>query len=146
MYNRRVGSIILAISHPVKGERKCTMDKTSKEYREFLEWKKSREESMLGKLPVEKFVISAIEKLRGEYKGINTVFSGFNMAFKKYYGEGADPSKATQELIGKGIIEGRPVKKGTGAIGSFMIYKKGEMPAGYGWEKKTDDLLKTILG
>ncbi len=122
------------------------MDKNSKEYAEFLAWKKAKETKSTEKIPVEKFVLQAIDKLqKPPYKGINTVFSGFNMAFKKYYGEGSDPSKATTEMIEKGLIDGRPVKKGTGKVGSFLIYKKGEMPTGYGWDKKADDTLKSIL-
>ena len=54
----------------------------------------------------------AIQKLRkGEYKGIHTVFSGFNEAFRKYF-DGADPVEATKELVKKGIIVSRPARRG----------------------------------
>ncbi len=119
------------------------------EYTEFLAFQKARMEQPVlvqPEIAPEIFVVRAIEKLqKPPYKGINTVFSGFNMAFKKYYGEGSDPSKVTTEMIEKGLIDGRPVKKGTGKVGSFLIYKKGEMPKGFGWDKKADDTLKSIL-
>ena len=64
------------------------------------------------KLSKEKFVKKAIQKLRkGEYKGIHTVFSGFNEAFRKYF-DGADPVEATKELVEKGIIVSRPARRG----------------------------------
>ena len=64
------------------------------------------------KLSKEEFVKRAIQKLRkGEYRGIHTVFSGFNEAFRKYF-NGADPVEATKELVEKGIIVCRPAKRG----------------------------------
>lgn len=64
------------------------------------------------KISKEEFVKRAIQKLRkGEYRGIHTVFSGFNEAFRKYF-NGADPVEATKELVEKGIIVSRPAKKG----------------------------------
>ena len=83
------------------------------------------------KLGKEEFVVRAIKNLRGKYRGIHTVFSGFNEAFRQYFGE--DPRPVTQDLATKGIIEMRPVK------GGMMLYLKGEAPhAG-------DDVLKKIL-
>jgi hypothetical protein len=39
------------------------------------------------KLTEEEFVIQAIKKLRKEpYRGIHSVYSGFNEAFRKYFG------------------------------------------------------------
>lgn len=75
----------------------------------------------MDKLTKKDFVLKAIENLRTEKsKGIHVVYSGFNAAFEKYYNE---PSrKTTDELVAKGIIEGRAI------TGGFMIYKKGEMP------------------
>jgi hypothetical protein len=74
------------------------------------------------KLNHEEFFKVAIVKLRNPSKsqGIHSVFSGFNEAFRKYFGD--DPIKVTQELAGKGKIEIRPVKKGV------MIYLPGEAP------------------
>ncbi|MFQ5802093.1 MAG: hypothetical protein ACE5JQ_04255 [Candidatus Methylomirabilales bacterium] len=83
------------------------------------------------KLGKEEFVIRAIKKLRGKYRGIHTVFSGFNEAFRKYFGE--DPRPVTQGMANKGIIELRPVK------GGVMMYLKGEAP------QAGDDVLKKIL-
>ena len=53
-------------------------------------------------------------------RGIHSVFSGFNQAFREYFGE--DPIKITQELASRGKIELRPVKRGV------MIYLPGEAP------------------
>jgi hypothetical protein len=83
------------------------------------------------KLGKEEFVVRAIKKLRGKYRGIHTVFSGFNEAFRQYFGE--DPRPVTQEMTSKGIIELRPVK------GGVMIYLKGDAP------QAGDDALKKIL-
>jgi hypothetical protein len=83
------------------------------------------------KLGKEEFVVRAIKKLRGRYRGIHSVFSGFNEAFREYFGE--DPRPVTQELAARGIIAIRPVK------GGVMLYLKGEAPhAG-------DDALRKIL-
>ncbi|HOM97419.1 MAG TPA: hypothetical protein PLY41_03870 [Acetomicrobium sp.] len=64
----------------------------------------------------------AILKLRdtSKSKGIHSVFSGFNQAFREYFNE--DPITITQDLASKGKIEVRPVKKG------IMIYLPGEAP------------------
>ncbi len=74
------------------------------------------------KLSYEDFYKRSILKLRNVSKssGIHCVFSGFNEAFREYYGE--DPVKVTQELASKGKIEIRPVKRGV------MIYLPGEAP------------------
>ncbi len=84
-----------------------------------------------GKLEKEEFVVKAIKKLRGKYRGIHTVFSGFNEAFRQYFGE--DPRPVTQEMAAKGIVEIRPVK------GGVMLYLKGEAP------RAGDDVLQKIL-
>ena len=63
-------------------------------------------------LSKEEFIKKAIQKLRKEpYKGIHTVYSGFNEAFRKYF-DGADPVEATKELVKKGIIVSRPARGG----------------------------------
>ena len=85
-------------------------------------------EAKLGK---EEFVVRAIKKLRGRYRGIHSVFSGFNEAFRQYFGE--DPRPVTQELAARGIIQIRPVK------GGVMLYLKGDAP------QAADDALKKIL-
>lgn len=86
---------------------------------------------MEGKLGKEEFIVRAIKKLRGKYRGIHTVFSGFNEAFRQYFGE--DPRPVTQEMAAKGIIEIRPVK------GGVMLYLKGEAP------RAGADVLEKIL-
>lgn len=93
---------------------------------------------MENKLSYEDFFKMAILRLRNPSKsrGIHSVFSGFNEAFRKYFNE--DPIKVTQELASKGIIEIRYAKKGV------MIYLPGEAP------KSRDEIgvkaLGTILG
>ncbi len=86
---------------------------------------------MEGKLGKEEFVVRAIKKLRGKYRGIHSVFSGFNEAFRQYFGE--DPRPVTQDLAAKGVIEIRPVK------GGVMLYLKGEAP------RAGSDVLEKIL-
>ncbi len=72
------------------------------------------------KLDKEEFVLRAIKNLKGKYQGIHTVYSGFNEAFRKYFGE--DPRPVTQEMAKKGVIEMRPTK------GGAVIYLKGDAP------------------
>ncbi|MFQ6078075.1 MAG: hypothetical protein ACE5NJ_02930 [Thermodesulfobacteriota bacterium] len=77
------------------------------------------------KLSEEEFVIRAIEKLRKPpYKGIHTVYSGFNQAFKEYFG--ANPVEMTKRLAGEGKIVTRPVK------GGVMLYLPKDAPAAGG--------------
>jgi hypothetical protein len=83
------------------------------------------------KLTEEEFVRRAVKKLRGKYKGIHTVYSGFNTAFKEYFG--TNPVEATQRLAKKGKINIRPVK------GGVMIYLPEDSPNAAG------DVLKKIL-
>lgn len=74
-----------------------------------------------GKLTVEEFTKRAIEKLRKPpYKGIHTVISGFNGAFREYFG--ADPVAATKALAEKGVIVSHPARHGA------MLYLPGEAP------------------
>jgi hypothetical protein len=77
---------------------------------------------MKTKLGPEDFVKLAIGRLRLEnYKGIHSVYSGFNDAFKSYF-DGANPVEATDELARQGKIGLRPVK------GGVMLYLPGEGP------------------
>jgi len=73
-------------------------------------------------LSYEDFFKMAILKLRDikKSRGIHSVYSGFNQAFREHFGE--DPIKVTQELANKGKIEIRYVK------GGVMIYLPGEAP------------------
>lgn len=74
------------------------------------------------RLSHEDFFKKAILRLRdiSKSRGIHSVFSGFNQAFREYFDE--DPVKVTQDLASKGKIEIRPVKRGV------MIYLPGEAP------------------
>lgn len=71
---------------------------------------------MANKLSHEEFIKKAILSLRKEpYRGIHSVYSGFNEAFKKYF-ENENPIEATQKLAKEGKIVIRPVK------GGVMLY------------------------
>jgi len=88
-------------------------------------------------LSEEEFVMEGIKKLRREpYKGIHSVFSGFNDAFRKHFNK--DPIEFTSKMVSAGKIEIIPLKSGKGV----MLYLAGEGPRG----KKTDEALKKILG
>jgi hypothetical protein len=88
-------------------------------------------------LPAEEFVIEGIRKLRKDpYRGINSIFSGFNEAFRRQYSK--DPVEFTTKMASEGKIEIIPLKGGKGV----MLYLPGEGPRG----KKTDEALKKILG
>jgi hypothetical protein len=77
---------------------------------------------MSEKLSHEEFIKKAIVKLRKEgYKGIHSVYSGFNNAFKKYY-DGENPIDYTNKLAGEGKIVLRPVK------GGVMLYLPEDAP------------------
>jgi hypothetical protein len=91
---------------------------------------------MSEKLSYEEFVKRAIVSLRKEgYKGIHTVYSGFNEAFKKYY-DGEDPVKVTNQLASEGKIIIRPVK------GGVMLYLPEEAPSSAG--RSADEALKKM--
>jgi hypothetical protein len=88
-------------------------------------------------LSEEEFVIEGIKNLRREpYKGIHSVFSGFNDAFRKHFNK--DPVELTSKMASAGKVEIIPLKSGKGV----MLYLAGEGPRG----KKTDEALKKILG
>jgi hypothetical protein len=77
---------------------------------------------MSEKLSYEEFVKKAIVSLRKEgYKGIHSVYSGFNNAFKKYF-DGENPVEVTNNLAREGKIVVRPVK------GGVMLYLSEEAP------------------
>ena len=74
------------------------------------------------KLTQAEFVKKAIVTLRKDpYKGIHSIFSGFNEAFRAYFND--DPIKWTTQLSSEGVIEIRPVR------GGVMLYLSGEAPA-----------------
>lgn len=77
---------------------------------------------MTEKLPYEEFIKRAILKLRtGNYKGIHSVYSGFNDPFRKYY-DGVNPVEITNKLAKKRKIVIRPVK------GGVMLYLPEDAP------------------
>jgi hypothetical protein len=90
---------------------------------------------MSEKMNHEEFVRKAVVSLRKEgYKGIHTVYSGFNEAFKKYF-TGENPVEATNKLSQDGKIVIRPVK------GGVMLYLPEEAPAAQG---SGDEALKKM--
>jgi hypothetical protein len=77
---------------------------------------------MAEKISKEDFVIRAIKKLRKEpYKGIHSVYSGFNQAFRAEFKD--DPIKTTNRMAEEGKIFIRPVK------GGVMLYLPEDAPA-----------------
>lgn len=89
---------------------------------------------MSEKMSHEEFVKKAIVSLRKEgYKGIHSIYSGFNDAFKKYF-EGENPVEATTKLASEGKIVIRPVK------GGVMLYLPEEAPGG----SSADEALKKM--
>ena len=74
------------------------------------------------KLTQAEFVKKAIVTLRKDpYKGIHSIFSGFNEAFRAYFND--DPIKWTTQLGSEGVIEIRPVR------GGVMLYLPEDAPA-----------------
>jgi len=87
-------------------------------------------------LSEEEFVIEGIKNLRREpYRGIHSVFSGFNDAFRKHFNK--DPIEFTSKMASAGKVEIIPLRSGKGV----MLYPPGEGPRG----RKTDEALKKIL-
>ena len=87
------------------------------------------------KLSEEEFVTQAIKKLRKDpFRGIHSVYSGFNEAFRKYFG--TNPVEVTSRLAGEGKIETRPFK------GGMMLFLPGEAPK----RPSTEEVIRLILG
>lgn len=79
---------------------------------------------MSDRLSPEEFVRLAVVRLRnGNFKGIHSVYSGFNEAFKKYF-DGGDPVQSTTEFAGAGKLVIRPAKNGV------MLYLPEDAPQG----------------
>ena len=90
---------------------------------------------MSERLSHEEFIRKAIVSLRKEnFKGIHTVFSGFNNAFKKYF-EGENPVEVTNKLAEEGKLVIRPVK------GGVMLYMPEDAPAS---RDSADEALKKM--
>lgn len=80
----------------------------------------------MSRLTPEQFILDAIVKLRtpaGKSKGIHSVFSGFNEAFRAYF-PGEDPVAWTQKLAAEGKIVTRLVR------GGAMLYLPADAPVG----------------
>ena len=87
------------------------------------------------KLTEEEFVVQAIKKLRKEpFRGIHSVYSGFNEAFRKYFG--TNPVEATSRLAAEGKMETRPFK------GGAMLFLPGEAPK----RPSAEEIVQLILG
>ena len=81
----------------------------------------------------EEFVLRAIKRLRKPpYRGIHTVFSGFNQAFKEHFGKSS--IEVTQKMAAAGKIVIRPVR------GGGMLYFPDEAP------EAQKSVLNKILG
>jgi hypothetical protein len=74
------------------------------------------------KMTKEEFVVEAIKTLRdpSRSQGIHSVYSGFNQAFKTYFGEEARPTTDQMAAAGKIVVQPRK--------GGVMIYLPGEAP------------------
>ncbi len=80
------------------------------------------------------FVARAIKKLRTPpYKGIHSVYSGFNQAFRDYFRK--DPVEAINRLVADRKIEIRPVR------GGVLIY----LPEDYHHNANPKTVLEKIL-
>jgi len=87
------------------------------------------------KISEQEFIVKAVKKLRKPpYKGIHSVYSGFNRAFRDYYQK--DPIETTTRLADEGKIVTRPVK------GGVMIYLPEEAPAPRGSENVLSKILE----
>ena len=81
----------------------------------------------------EEFVLRAIRRLRKPpYRGIHTVYSGFNQAFKEHFGK--NPVEVTKRMAAEGTVIIRPVK------GGVMVYLPDEAPSA------PKSVLQKILG
>jgi hypothetical protein len=90
---------------------------------------------MAEKMNHAEFVKKAIVSLRKEgYKGIHSVYSGFNEAFKKYF-DGENPVEVTNGLAQEGKIVIRPVK------GGVMFYLPEDAPSP---KNSADETLKKM--
>ena len=87
------------------------------------------------RLTEEEFVIQAIKKLRKDpFRGIHSVYSGFNEAFRKYFG--TNPVEATSKLAAEGKVETRPFK------GGVMLFLPGEAPQ----RPSAEEIIQLLLG
>ena len=79
--------------------------------------------TMSNKISKDEFVLTAIKKLRTTgYKGIHSVYSGHNQAFKEYFGEDADPIAHTRAMQKAKKLVIIPAK------GGVMLYDAKDAP------------------
>ncbi len=65
---------------------------------------KSKNATSNERLTPESFVLQAIDALKTEKKGVHVVRSGFNQAFRNYFGDEADPIETTTQMRRDGKI------------------------------------------
>jgi hypothetical protein len=112
-------------------EKKDYPGKSAKEERFKKEVKKMSEESST-KIGEEEFVLRAIKRLRKPpYRGIHSVYSGFNQAFKEHFAK--NPVDVTKRMAEEGKIITRPVR------GGVMLYAPDDAP------KPNESVLQKIL-
>ena len=88
------------------------------------------------RLTEDEFVVQAIKNLRKDpFRGIHSVYSGFNEAFRRHFNK--DPVELTTHMVSEGKVEIIPLKSGKGV----MLYLPGDGPRG----KKADEALQKIL-
>lgn len=93
------------------------------------------EETGRGKLSEYEFVVKAIKKLRKPpYRGIHSVYSGFNQAFREYFEK--NPVEVTTDLAKQGKIATRPVK------GGVILYLPEDAPSFGGAKGILDRILQ----
>jgi hypothetical protein len=90
-----------------------------------------------------RFVLNAIHNLRKSgYLGIHAVFSGFNQAFRDYYGE--DPIAEVDKLMKQGVVLVQPVKGGV-MLYDYEEYKKSGRAKRPDQKKDSSQVIKRIL-
>lgn len=92
------------------------------------------------KLSIEEFTKRAIVAARtGSYKGIHSVYSGFNSAFKEYFGlDTKGAIDAINALVAAGKIQTHFAR------GGVMLYLPGEMTQPK--NKSASNLLSLVVG
>lgn len=87
------------------------------------------------KLSEYEFVVKAIKKLRkSPYKGIHSVYSGFNQAFRDYFDK--NPVEVTTKLANGGKIVTRPVR------GGVTLYLSEDASATWAGKNALDKILE----
>lgn len=98
---------------------------------------KSSKKSASKHLSPEEFTLRAIERLKKPgFKGIHTVYSGFNGAFREYF-PGLDPVKEIQKLADEGKVASQLRR------GGAVIYKPADKPL---VRDSADEIIRKIVG